>query len=537
MAAVALPCGAAVRFDRAAYLDAMETAVGAYSDAHVMRYAEETEREGVQEHGFPRLTANLAVLVAHGRMTCRTAVLKRMMDVCFRDVGRKMPPKSGGNDFSVKELVLALQELERAGTFDKAVTDGWRRLMTAAVAARMYTVQPRVGNLKRAYNWSVFGAASEQARIFAGMGGDSEYVERYVSDQLRWFDANGMYRDPGQPMVYDMVTRLQFAAILRLGYDGPSRAALEAEFLKSAEPTFAMQSVAGEIPYGGRSNQFLHNETFYAALCEWYAAFFGTRGELSRAQRFRGAAKRAMASLAYWTDMKPIRHVKNRFPTETGYGCEKYAYFDKYMVTMASWAYLAYRFADDSIAADDASADSEFTTTEEFHRTMVNRGGYTVQWDWNAQAGYDANGVGRIQRRGAPPAICLSAPCPVNAHYRMDITNDIPFAIATADGKLVRPVRVDDGGVVFELKGKGRQTLMLPALVSDGESVSEIRKGERTLEVVFRGWICAYRTDGRIIDTGKTYGNRNGYYRRFDASGEGALRVAISIYPVGGQML
>ena len=35
--------------------------------------------------------------------------------------------------------------------------------------------------------------------------------------------------------------------------------------LKSADITLAMQSATGEIPFGGRSNQFLHNETFYAA--------------------------------------------------------------------------------------------------------------------------------------------------------------------------------------------------------------------------------------------------------------------------------
>ena len=66
-------------------------------------------------------------------------------------------------------------------------------------------------------------------------------------------------------MVYDFVTRLQFATALDLGYDGPSRAALEALMLKSADITLAMQSATGEIPFGGRSNQFLHNETFYAA--------------------------------------------------------------------------------------------------------------------------------------------------------------------------------------------------------------------------------------------------------------------------------
>ena len=37
------------------YLDLMETAVGAYSDEHLARYLADVEKNGVQEHGFPRL--------------------------------------------------------------------------------------------------------------------------------------------------------------------------------------------------------------------------------------------------------------------------------------------------------------------------------------------------------------------------------------------------------------------------------------------------------------------------------------------------
>ena len=44
------------------YLDLMETAVGAYSDEHLARYLADVEKNGVQEHGFPRLAANLGVL-------------------------------------------------------------------------------------------------------------------------------------------------------------------------------------------------------------------------------------------------------------------------------------------------------------------------------------------------------------------------------------------------------------------------------------------------------------------------------------------
>ena len=50
------------------YLDLMEAAVSAYSDGHIARYIETVERDGVQEHGFPRLAANLGILLANGRI-------------------------------------------------------------------------------------------------------------------------------------------------------------------------------------------------------------------------------------------------------------------------------------------------------------------------------------------------------------------------------------------------------------------------------------------------------------------------------------
>ena len=59
------------------------------------------------------------------------------------------------------------------------------------------------------------------------------------------------------------------------------------------EPTLAMQLAAGEIPYGGRSNQFLHNDTMYAALCEWYASRAIRRGDRKTAARFRSAAAKS----------------------------------------------------------------------------------------------------------------------------------------------------------------------------------------------------------------------------------------------------
>ena len=538
------------------YLDLVEAAVSAYPADHVAGYIDDSDRNGVHEHGFPRLTANLAALLAAGRHRDRLGQLRRMMDICCRDA-KKGPMNKEGNEFSVKELVAALQDLERAGIFDKSVTDAWRRDLAEIDPWRCYSVKPDVGNTEWSYNWCVFGCASEQARIAAGVGGDAAFVERYIADQCRWFDANGMWRDPHEPAVYDLVTRLQFALALSTGYDGAARAELEEKLDRAAEPTLALQSAAGEIPFGGRSNQFLHNDTVYAALCEWYAARALKRGDAMLAARFRLAARRAVDSLKTWLAARPVRHVKNRYPRGsgkrgTGIGCERYAYFDKYMVTMGSWAILARRFADETpLPSIEEPAASSFATSPFFHWVFLRAGDYSAQFDYNSDTHYDCDGLGRLHRRGAPTAICLSTPCAAKPGYLTERTNECELAFAPlGDGTLVPDGCGHDalsawanwrkGGLVWKcrlaadglsstLEGPGEVAMSLPAFAFDGETATDVSCDGKTLSIGYRGWICRYETDGAIADTGKVCCNRNGRYRVFEARGDRSLVVRVAI--------
>ncbi len=550
--------GAVVGVSKAEYLDLVEAAVAAYPEEHVEEYIDDADRNGVNEHGFPRLAANLAALVSAGRGKGRAGQLRRMMDICCRDA-KKGLMKREGNEFSVKELVPAIMDIEKAGLFPKEVTDGWRRDISEIDPWRCYRVKPKVGDTKVSYNWCVFGCASEQMRIANGMGGDVSFVERYVPDQMRWFDANSMWRDPPEPFVYDFVTRLQYAIILSAGYDGPGRAELERRLDAGMEPTLAMQSAVGEIPYGGRSNQFLHNDTLYAALCEWYAARCIARGDLRSASRFRAAAARAVASMKRWLEERPVRHVKNLYPRSwkrgTGIGCESYAYFDKYMITMGSWAVLARRFADERPLPEvEEPSVSVFATTECFHAVFLRAGEYSAQFDYNADSHYDCDGLGRVHRRGAPPQICMSTPCALSPKYSTETTNSIPLSIIPVSGDAYKPAgcgkdadgawakwtlkdavwncRLTASGLNTALSGRGALALRLPAFEFDGESATRVTCDGKALSVFYRGWICRYETDGVIVDTGLSSCNRNGRYRAFEARGEGLVSVSVSIVPV-----
>lgn len=538
------------------YLDIVAEAVAAYDDAHLHRYTEETDKNGVQEHGFPRLTSNLGILLAEGRIPEKRALFKRMMSICCRDMKRKSAGLEG-NEFSVKELVAAILAVEGAGIFPKDITDAWRREIAAVDPYISYREKPEVGDKNRSYNWCVFGCASEQMRLAAGMGGDRSFVEKYVPDQMRWFDASGMWLEPHEPIVYDLVTRLQFALILSSGYDGPGRAELEAHLDKGAEVTLKMLSAAGEIPYGGRSNQFLHNETLYAALCEWYAARFRSRGDLRMAARFRMAARRAVDALWRNLSVKPVRHVKNRYPRGegkrgSGIGCERYAYFDKYMVTMGSWAALAARFADETpLKPADEPRYGAFVSAKKFHIVCLTAGDYSAQFDYNADLHYDSDGLGRLHRRGAPTQICMSTPCAQNPSYSTEMTNSqalafVPIAHdplsfvdagSTVDsawaqwrlGSLDWRCRLTEEGLFSELKGCGALAMKLPAFQFDGEKEAEITLRGHVLEVSYQGWTCVYETNGAIFDVGQVCCNRNGRYRVFEARGKDALEVRVTI--------
>ena len=64
----------------------MERALSAYTDEHIARYFEDVKRDGLTEHGFPRLTANIGILLAHGRRADLRTTFLEMMEFCCRTI-------------------------------------------------------------------------------------------------------------------------------------------------------------------------------------------------------------------------------------------------------------------------------------------------------------------------------------------------------------------------------------------------------------------------------------------------------------------
>ncbi len=545
------------------YLGLMAKALGAYTDEHIVNYFETVKREGLTEHGFPRLTVNIGVLIAHGYRRELTPLFIEMMDFCCESI----PKVKAANDFSVREIIFCMMELESLGMFASDI-ERWKKELSAIEPHNCYdkyALKPDdVVN-----NWALFSALSEFARQRL-IGCDSdEFIDLQLENQLGRLDENGMYmdnlhHDAHQPIIYDLVPRYLFCLLLHFGYRGRHYERIDSVLKDTALMSLEMQSVTGEVAFGGRSNQFVHNEALLATIFEFEANRYAKERNLSLAGKFKSAIARAIDVTDYWLSKDPIRHIKNRFPTESKYGCEKYAYFDKYMITTASHIFSAYMICDDGISAsalDDAA--SAFATSEHFHKLFLHAGEYFLEFDTNADPQYDSSGLGRIHKKGAPSAICMSLPCTDAPKYKVD--SDIKYRASLCPGILKggkeffacesdKPVdvisygyskgfagavlrygdlsadyRVDSEGVKIKLIGDGPMLHLLPAFAFDGEKETNITLDNNTLEVCYEGWVCRYTADGKVKETNKIARNRNGYYKLYYASAKDVLELKIEI--------
>lgn len=552
------------------YLDLMESLVMAYSPKQIEDYIEKVRQQGVWEHGFPRLGADLGILMAYGRLLQLKPYFLEIMELCCRDLPVPAPDcQQRGNDFSVKELCWCLMELEKTDLFPAEYLQRWRSAIAAIEPKRCYNAiapEPAV----RMGNWAAFNAASEQIRNYMGLADTKDFIENQVASQMFSFEENGMYRDPHEPMLYDIVTRLQMINVLHFGYDGSYKEELENHLRKAAKLTLFMQSVTGELPFGGRSIQFLHNEADIASVCEYEAVLCAAQGDMETAGAYKAAAQLAVDNIKKWWQENPDHHIKNYYPIYSMEGCEDYAYYDKYMVTTASMLYNACLYCDDTIPVGTCPAESGVSDTWQtgpwFHQVFCRAGEYFAELEYEAYPEYDASGIGRVHRRNAPSTICLSCPVSQTPNYQIEAENphgmslcggsfDGQWQFATGPDSQYRnishtakddtaeatwEVRLPNGaelaqkltvgnGVAITTEGEGLVGLMIPAFSFDGQRETEVALEDSALCVRYKGWVCRFRTDGMLTDTGAVCHNRNGRYRIFRAENQDSVTVSIDI--------
>ncbi len=542
------------------YLDLMERALSAYSLSDIDRYFDSVKETGLTEHGFARLTANIGRLIARGRREDLYDRFLLMMDFCSDHVSKD----KAANDFTVFELIECLEKITVSGKVPKGRIALWEENFKKQMIYDKAAKSPE--DIR--HNWALFAALSEYIRMHDGLCPmDMEYIDIQLATQVRNINEVGMYKDPHCPMVYDLVPRMLFSALLHYGYDGKYKEIIDNSLKNAGLLTLRMQSPTGEIPYGGRSNQFYYNEAVMAAIFEFEAARYMREGNTALAEEFKRGAYEALGVMKSAFYAETLRHIKNRFPRKSGYGCEAYAYFDKYMITAASFLNMAMLFCDESIETPDAREKSPdiLTLGSDFHKTFLSAEEYFAEIDMLADPHYDASGLGRIHRRGAPSEICIS--CPASAETELKFPEDKKADLAISagividgspifktqgeykllsskadektafasfaaeiDGKgLTFDCLVEDGGVTVRVCGEGEVAISLPMFMFNGENHSEISVGENSASVEYNGYICTYTANGKICDTGALSCNRNGYYKTVYAKAETQVSVKIEI--------
>lgn len=540
------------------YLDIMEKALSAYTVDRIREYIDETKRDGVTEHGFPRLGANIGILMAHGRRQELKDTFIEIINLCLDGFLHPINEWKAGNNFAIREVCCAIMELEKTDIISGEQLKKWKEKLRTLEIPTTYTDIVSADNPTPA-NWAYFAVLSEQARgLLCGFDA-TEFVEHQLPSQLLRLDPNGMYHDGGvtgpyQPMLYDMMTRVLLGLSLHFGYNGKYVPEIEKMMKASDDLTLKMQSVTGELPYGGRSNQSVFNETVLASYFELRASFLSKKGD-PKAAFFKAAAEKAQKAVLWWLKQKPMSHVKNRFDPDLKLGCEHYAYFNKYMITVASNAYLAYLAADDSITPTTAVADIGgfiAETGEDFHKVFMNAGGYFIEVDCHADSHYDASGLGRVHKKNCDSRVCLSVPFPAReAYYKLETPNKHPLSICgyknTADGMIcsaeggvkhvlvsknesdgqcsvtfdcvldeerlfTEKCTVSSGGVDIEFCGS--DGILVPAFLFDGAKEAAIATSAGQILIKYNGSFCKYTFDDEPQDYGVFF-NRNGRYRAY----------------------
>ncbi len=566
------------------YLQIMTTALSAYPTERIQNYFSTVQKEGLAEHGFPRLTANMGLLLAYNCLDkVATAeylpLYQDMMTFCCEN----MINRHCANDFSVKEICFSWLAVKTANLFSDKTLTKWQNDLSQMNSWRDYdciapSPETPVGN------WAAYGAASEWMRHVVTGVDCTDFLNRQIPSQLLSVDENGMYRDPNNPILYDLATRAQFAVLLFMGYDGIYRDALDDCLRRGGLLTLRMQSVTGEMAFGGRSNQYLFNEAYLASVCAFEAARYYKEGNLTLAGQFQDAAELAADAIVQWLErLNRKRHIKNHFPMDSSYGCEEYGYFDKYMISLASFLYLAILFTNDDIQPVPCPARlGGFTavTSQHFHKFFASFGGYFLEWDTAADPHYDSTGLGRIHKFGVPSPLMLSIPFAAQPVYNIQTTdspsNRNPSALAfcggipiIVDGKTcftwsaedniksikqsnissdqlevtvinsfsqTELVRISENGVEIMLTGNGKIAYALPLFLHDGSGSFDDKNGiiihqnnqqRNTVTVTLDGHSFHVESKNPISDTGLLYRNRNGIYKLHTVSGENTITLRL----------
>ena len=370
------------------------------------------------------------------RFACPAAILARerersdLVQPAIRALGRAIdgvvtpaadgePVPPGVLDLCLKEALVAYAVLCEIA--DAGVTADWAEALARLKPSNAYTADATIAAGLAPTNYGVSAVVGEWLRFRQGLGDERPWIECHLAHELPLFTEYGMYRDPGDPMLYDLMVRQNLSELLHSGYDGRFRSAIEELLRRGGAATLLTLSPCGYGPCGGRSNALVHNEAMVAFVCEYQARHLAGSGEQRLAEAFREAGVRAARATVEFVQQRPLRYVKNRFPPDTRHGKDAgYGEYANYALLAASLFARTGRLADDGLKASSAPIASSgyvLSLWPAFHRVFATVGDLHACVDTRAQGGHDATGLVRFHRAQAPPEIALGMGIPAEPKY------------------------------------------------------------------------------------------------------------------------
>jgi hypothetical protein len=356
------------------------------------------ERTEIQ-YSTPSYALAAAILVESGTRPDLLSKASRALDRSLSELATHSAANQTG-DFFIFPAMSAYARLR--DRVDPATRERWQGYLRKidpdlAYSDRIGPGQPDV------MNWNSNAILGEFLRFKEGFT-DQKFVSRYLDAQLPRFTPEGLYRDPGTPLVYDAAARFNFLLLLNEGYRGPHRAALETLLHRGAWASLLMQSPTGDFPSGGRSSGHVWNDALECANFELWARRSAVAGDMTGARAFKRAAHLAAQSIARW--VRPtgdIWIVKNRFDPELRHGYEDYSFHSQYNLLTAAYLALAWSYADESVPEGPSPAETGnfLVNLPNFHKIFANVSGHYLEIDL---AGEEKHGeTGLIRLDGAIP--------------------------------------------------------------------------------------------------------------------------------------
>lgn len=393
-------------------------------------------------HAEARFCGALGQLIKAGRMTGYADMLylsyKHLMNILAYDFEPDLFV-----EFWVKELVFAYEGL-KAVNYPKIDRNIWEKVTWRKYGFHFFN----------SYNNAIaYALSSEACMIRAGLGGDANFFDAWVPVLFDGFNQRlGMYTDPGSPMAYDMITKQQILYAIMKGADGEHKEKALDLCESGAISSLLMQSVTGQMPFGGRTNQFLCVETILSCFFEMMSRMCLKDSRKEEAGVYKRAAHNAVKSIEPWLNMMPFRHIRQGFSPELGHGIDSGGVYTVYGLLASSMLGSAYfeSIENEKTKCFETPAEKGgyvFVTDDDFHKVFASCGSYHIEIDTCADPEKDATGLGRFHKAGVFPETALSGSCAPEPTYSYALNEIEPVACA------IGPAWENDDNEIASLAG------------------------------------------------------------------------------------